>query len=138
MPAISRPISSRGVSGETIARILPRYITAIRSASPTTSSSSLETTSTAVPTSRSWMIRLWMNSIEPTSTPRVGWAAMNSRSGRDISRATTTFCWLPPDRVLTAASGEEVRMSNWVTRSRADAAIALVSSRNALPYGGRS
>ena len=33
MPAISRPISSRGVSGETIARIRPRYITAIRSAS---------------------------------------------------------------------------------------------------------
>jgi hypothetical protein len=79
-----------------------------------------------------------MNSIDPTSTPRVGCDAMNSRSGRDISRATTTFCWLPPDSVLTGACGDEVRMSNWLTRSRAEAAIAAGSSRNALPYGGRS
>jgi hypothetical protein len=123
---------------ETIARIRPRYITAIRSASPTTSSSSLDTTSTAVPLSRSATIRLWMNSIDPTSTPRVGWAATNNRSGRDISRATTTFCWLPPDSVLTADSAEDTRMSNCSTRSRADAAIAAGLSRNALPYGSRS
>ena len=38
-----------------------------------------------------------MNSIEPTSTPRVGCAATNSRSSRLSSRASTTFCWLPPD-----------------------------------------
>ena len=38
-----------------------------------TSSSSVETISTAVPSSRLATIRLWMYSIEPTSRPRVGW-----------------------------------------------------------------
>ena len=96
---------------------------------PITSSSSLETTSTAVPMSRSCMIRLWMNSIEPTSTPRVGWAAMNSlqRPGH-----------LPgDDHLLLVAAGQradrrrrrdEVRTSNCSIRSRADAAIASGSS----------
>ena len=36
------------------------------------SSSSAETSSTATPSSRCLMIELWMNSIEPTSMPRVG------------------------------------------------------------------
>ena len=51
-----------------------------------------------MPASRSSMIRLWMYSMEPTSTPRVGCEAISTFSGRDSSRATTTFCWLPPDR----------------------------------------
>ena len=85
-----------GVAG-TMPTILPRYITAMRSASATTSSSSVDTMITGVPVSRSCTIRRCRNSIEPTSTPRVGWLAMNSCSGRDSSRATTTFCWLPPD-----------------------------------------
>ena len=38
-----------------------------------------------------------MYSIEPTSRPRVGWAAITSWTGTENSRATTTFCWLPPD-----------------------------------------
>ena len=58
---------------------------------------------------------------------------MNSRSGRDISRATTTFCWLPPERVPTVASADEVRMSNCSTRSPADLAIAAGFRLNALP-----
>ncbi len=38
-----------------------------------------------------------MNSIAPTSSPRVGRAAI-SRSGlRSISRPIIAFCWLPPD-----------------------------------------
>jgi photosystem II stability/assembly factor-like uncharacterized protein len=52
---------------------------------------------TADPLSRSAITRLCTNSIDPTSSPRVGWLAMNSFSGRDSSRASTTFCWLPPD-----------------------------------------
>ena len=75
----------------------PRYITAIRSASATTSSSSVETITTAVPRSRSSTSRRCRNSIAPTSTPRVGWLAISADSGRDSSRASTTFCWLPPD-----------------------------------------
>src|SRR5262249_52646180 len=135
-PAINRPISSRGVSGETVAMIRPRYITAIRSDSAITSSSSLEISRTAVPMPRSCMIWLWMNSIDPTSTPRVGCEATNSFSGRDISRATMTFCWLPPDSELAGASADEVRMSNCVIRSLAPDPIAARSSANALPNGG--
>ena len=52
-PAIIRPSTSREVSGGTMPTIRPRYITAIRSASATTSSSSVDTISTAVPRSRS-------------------------------------------------------------------------------------
>ena len=118
--------------------IRPRYITAIRSARPITSSSSLETTMTAVPMSRSLITRLWMNSIDPTSTPRVGCAAMKSFSGRDSSRATITFCWLPPDRVPTGVSAEEVRMSNCSIRSFADFAMASGLSDRPLPNGGWS
>ena len=47
----------------------------------------------------------------PTSDPRAGWAAINRRSWRDSSRATITFCWLPPDSVLTGAADDGVRMS---------------------------
>ena len=90
----------------------PSYITAIRSASEKISSSSVETMITAVPRSRSSMIRLWMNSIEPTSTPRVGWEAISTFSVRENSRATTTFCWLPPDSELRLLRVDSVRMSN--------------------------
>src|SRR6478736_4637758 len=83
----------------------------IRSASATTSSSSVETTRTGMPLSRVATICLWMNSIEPTSTPRVGWAATSSRRSRDSSRATTTFCWLPPERLAASESMSRARTS---------------------------
>ena len=35
----------------------------------------------------------------PTSSPRVGWSRTRSLRSRPNSRATTTFCWLPPDSV---------------------------------------
>ena len=38
---------------------------------------------------RSWS---WMNSIAPTSTPRVGCAARSTVKSRPISRAMTIFC----------------------------------------------
>ena len=126
------------MSGETTATIRPRYITATRSANAITSSNSLETSSTAVPISRSCMIRPWMNSIEPTSTPRVGWAATKSFNGRDISRATITFCWLPPESELAGSSPDEVRTSNCSIRSRAEEAIAPRLSANRPPNGGWS
>src|SRR5690606_35970082 len=46
IPAIISPRVARGVSAATIPIIRPRYMTAMRSASPTTSSSSVETMST--------------------------------------------------------------------------------------------
>ena len=54
----------------------------MRSASGMISSSSADTRSTAAPASRWATIWRWMNSIEPTSRPRVGWAAMSSLQGR--------------------------------------------------------
>jgi hypothetical protein len=40
----------------------------------------------------------WMNSIAPISTPRVGWPTSSSTGSRSISRASTSFCWLPPEK----------------------------------------
>src|SRR5690606_32684651 len=62
-PAIIRPSTSRGVSPGTMPTTSPRYITAIRSARAETSSSSVETTTTATPASLASMIRLCTNSI---------------------------------------------------------------------------
>ena len=111
----------------------PAYMTAIRSARATTSSSSVDTMITAVPWSRSRTIRLWTNSMEPTSRPRVGWLAMSSRSGRDISRARTTFCWLPPDSEPAVDSGPPARMSNSSIRVRAFSATGPGRYTRPLP-----
>ena len=99
-PAIIRPITSRGVCRR--ARCPPPSrgtSRRTRSASASTSSSSVEPSRTAVPWSRSSTIRLCRNSIAPTSTPRVGWLATSTDRGRLSSRARMTFCLLPPDRL---------------------------------------
>ena len=62
--------------------MLPPSITATRSPTASTSSSSVLTMRTAAPASRCSTIRLWMYSIDPTSRPRVGWAATTSLTGR--------------------------------------------------------
>ena len=99
-----RPISSTVVSdGFTMPMIRPSYMTATRSDSLSTSSSSVETSSTPMPPSRCSMIFLWMYSIAPTSRPRVGCMAISSSGLRLISRATMTFCWLPPDRFCASS-----------------------------------
>ena len=69
----------------------------MRSESEKISSSSSETSRTARPSSRSVTMRRWRYSIAPTSRPRVGCAAIRTFGSREISRATTTFCWLPPE-----------------------------------------
>ena len=61
------------------------------------SSSSSETSRIARPSSRSATRRRCRYSIAPTSRPRVGCAAIRTFGSRAISRATTTFCWLPPE-----------------------------------------
>ena len=68
----------------------------------------------ARPSSRSSTSRRWTNSIAPTSRPRVGCAAISTRGSRSISRASTTFCWLPPEsararRLRAAAAHVELR-----------------------------
>ena len=83
--------------------ISPSYITSTRSASESTSSSSALTSSTALPASLASRIRCQMLSMAPISTPRVGCAATSSSGSISISRAKTTFCILPPERVFTGA-----------------------------------
>ena len=71
-----------------------------------------------------------MYSIEPTSSPRVGWEATSSLIGRENSRATITFCWLPPESVPTSTSGDGVRMSNSSTSS-----VGMIQDRLPLQDG---
>ena len=71
-------------------------------------------------------IRRWMYSIEPTSRPRVGWLAISSLIGRENSRATMTFCWLPPESVPAGCSTDGVRTSKSSTRSSAASRTAPV------------
>ena len=61
----------------------------------------------------------------PTSTPRVGWAAISSTGSPLISRPTISFCWLPPDSARA-----------WVSMpGRADVVLARRSGR--CPCGRR-
>src|SRR3954452_18177181 len=75
------------------------------------------------PASRSATSRRWTNSIAPTSNPRVGCAATSTRGLFAISRAITTFCWLPPDNAAASVSGSPPRMSNSRMSERAAATI---------------
>ncbi len=68
-----------------------------------------------------------MNSIEPTSNPRVGCATSSNRSSPDSSRAMMIFCWLPPDSVPVTTWGDEVRMSK---RSMSSLALRSIAARS--------
>ena len=91
--------------------IRPSYMTRMRSARSRISSSSNETSSTAQPASRCSTRRRCTNSIAPTSRPRVGCAASSRRGSDWISRASTTFCWLPPESARAGVSGPPPRTS---------------------------
>src|SRR3954452_6705028 len=136
--AISRPTAFLSAVGpSTTATIRPPYMTPIRSDSSSTSSSSAETSSTAVPASRFAITWRWMNSMLPTSRPRVGWSRIRSWSSRSNSRATTTFCWLPPDRLLARTAADGVRMSNRLIADSASRSIASWSRIGPRAYGDR-
>ena len=61
-----------------------------------------------------WFFQIpWdFDSIAPTSRPRVGWAAIRTFGSRSISRASTTFCWFPPERPPARVVGPPPRTSN--------------------------
>ena len=65
-----------------------------------TSSNSRDTKSTALPLSLCSTSLLCMYSIDPTSSPLVGWTAINKSGFERISRPIIPFCWLPPDKDL--------------------------------------
>ena len=60
------------------------------------------------------------------SSPRVGCAASRNRSRSVVSsRASTAFCWLPPDKLENGARGPSARTSNCV--------ISVAASRSIWP-----
>ena len=70
----------------------------IRSEREIISSSSADTSRTPAPAFFAFSSVLRISSMAPISTPLVGWDATRSLLPRDTSRATTTFCALPPDK----------------------------------------
>src|SRR5690606_30984077 len=133
-PVISRPSSvSSALAGSASPTIWPSNITRMRSASERISSSSTETSRIALPASRILMIWLWMNSMAPISTPRVGWPTISTSGSRSISRARTIFCWLPPEKLAVLRSALAGRMSNFSIWRRASALAALTSRINPSP-----
>ena len=76
----------------------PSRMTRIREHRPQSSSSSDETTMTPRPcAARSAMMRN-SSAFVATSTPRVGSSSSSTRHSCSSHRASTTFCWLPPER----------------------------------------
>ena len=101
MPAIIKPTSFSFVSlALTIPTNSPLLTTAILSDTFKTSSNSRDTNKTAFPKSLCSTNLLWIYSIEPTSSPLVGWTAIKKSGLDSISRPITPFCWLPPDKDL--------------------------------------
>ena len=58
------------------------------------------------PCSESSATLRWMSALAPTSMPRVGSSRMMSSGAVASQRASSTFCWLPPERLR----GEQVRV----------------------------
>ena len=92
--------------------IRPRRMVTILSLTASTSGSSDEIIMTAMPRAAS-CTRIWCTSaLAPTSTPRVGSSTISTLGSRASQRASTTFCWLPPDRPSMACSGEAMRIDS--------------------------
>ncbi len=76
----------------------PSCITTMRSLMPISSGSSELIITTAVPDRASSRISSWMAALAPTSTPRVGSSKSITPGSSASHLASTTFCWLPPER----------------------------------------
>ena len=98
--------------GDTSPEILPLYITITRSDKLIISESSLEIRITVFPASLNFRICLCMNSIDPISTPRVGWQAIRSLGFAESSLAMITFCAFPPDKLPILPFTSPRRISN--------------------------
>src|SRR5690606_8757789 len=130
-PSITMPstscsvISLAGVSVST----RPLETTSTRSDNPMTSVISLDTSTTASPASASSRISSYSWARAPTSTPRVGSSSSSTLHSRSSHRASTTFCWLPPESVRTSRSTPAGRTSRSTRRSSA-AERSAARSRN--------
>ena len=88
----------------------PSRRTTTRSQARTTSSGSEEIISTASPCSDSSEISPWTSAFAPTSMPRVGSSRMRIFGSVHRQRASSTFCWLPPESSPTGWSGLDALM----------------------------
>ena len=86
-----------------IAAWRPLASTSTRSARSTTSSSSDETMTMAMPSSARRRMTANISPLAPTSMPRVGSSISRTRGRRCSHLATTSFCWLPPESVPVGA-----------------------------------
>ena len=135
-PVMYEPSSSGvTVAGSTLATSAPRRITQSVSDRPISSSRSAEMRRTARPlwrASRSWSHTA---ACAPTSTPRVGWAAISKDGSATISRPTISFCWLPPDNANAETSTPGVRTSKSWTTSRVRSVAPRRSTQKPCSYG---
>ena len=69
----------------------------------------------------------WIVNLEPMSTPTVGPLRMRTEGLVASHLANTTFCWLPPERVLTALAGSGVTTSRRSTHFFSSARMAFLS-----------
>src|SRR5215207_5113687 len=114
----------------------PSCITSTRSAMPSTSGSSLEIISTATPRPASSLIRRWTSALVPTSIPRVGSSTISSFGSVASHLASTTFCWLPPERNPAGSSRRWNLSCSRVAHSRASrcsAALRIKPRRASMP-----
>ena len=129
-PSAGRPPPCSAVRPSSVATSSPRYITAIRSDSSRTSSSSAETSRIAAPASRISIARRWMNSMLPTSRPRVGWSRTSSLGSRAELAGH--------DRLLLVAAGQRVGGDGRRGRPDVEALDQLAWPRRRSPRpGGR-
>src|SRR5205823_8577351 len=113
--AVPRVIIAISVSCVAAARpispvIRPSRKVAMRSLIASTSGSSEEMAMMAMPASAISNSRLWTSTLAPTSMPRVGSSTISTLGRSASQRASTTFCWLPPERLTTSCSGPAMRM----------------------------
>lgn len=101
----------------------PSFTTRTRSARLSTSGTSLETSRTPMSESARARTSAYNSARAPTSTPRVGSSSSSSRQPLRNQRASTAFCWLPPESVRTGRLGSSGRISS----ERACAAASLRS-----------
>ena len=73
----------------------------------------------------------------PTSTPRVGWAAISTTGSPLISRPTISFCWLPPDSARASVSMPGVRTSYSSTMRSVSSRAPPRSIHGPRALGGR-
>ena len=104
MLASSRQRSCVASSRESSPTISPSATTRMRSLMLRTSGSSDEMRMMPMPSWASSSMRAWTSALAPTSMPRVGSSRMRTLGLSASHLASATFCWLPPDRRLTAMS----------------------------------